>query len=244
MLEIIRELGYKLILAPTNWKKVFSLADYVRGGQSGRFCASSTDLCIEGFMSSANTFAFNALYCVRPDLDIARHKHVVANLKRAVEHEVPTVILFRDPDDCIPSAVSRFRPSLAEAIQRYLYFYQYVVDEMKSDILLVSFEEMTQEVEATIRRISSFAAFDVDTDRLEGVEERAKERIRCRTKRREKTTERISLPKEEREKKKNKIREELVRHSKYEDVRDLYCQVQDLHKKQGQHGQVVYESKT
>ncbi|MCS4085632.1 hypothetical protein GGQ10_000431 [Salinibacter ruber] len=195
-------------------------------------------------MSSANTFAFNALYCVRPDLDIARHKHVVANLKRASDHRVPTVILFRNPDDCIPSAVSRFRPSLAEAVQRYLYFYQYVVDEMKSDILLVSFEEVTQEVEATIRRIGSFAAFDVNEDRLEGVEERAKERIRRRTKRRAKTTERISLPKEKREKKKNKIREELVRHSKYEDVRDLYCQVQDLHKKQGQHGQVVYESKT
>jgi len=243
MIDRIREIGFRLLLMPTRWRYVFPLVHYVKRKKSGQFCTSSTDLCVEGFMSSANTFLFNALYCVRPDLDIARHKHVVANLKRASDHGVPTVILFRDPDDCIPSAASRFRPSLAEAVQRYLYFYQYVVDEMKSDILLVSFEEVTQEVEATIRRIGSFAAFDVNEDRLEGVEERAKERIRRRTKQRENTTERISLPREERENRKNEIREELIQHPKYEEVRDVYCQVQDLHTKQGQRGQVVHESK-
>jgi hypothetical protein len=181
-------------------------------------------------MSSANTFAFNVLYCVRPDLDIARHKHVVANLKRAVDYGVPTVILFRDPDDCIPSAVSRFRPSLSEAVQRYLYFYRYVVNGMNSDILLVSFEEMTKKVEATVRRISSFAGFDFENDRLEGVEGRAKDRIRRRTKRRENT--RISLPTEKREQKKDEIRTELVQHPQYDKLQKLYDRVKDIHKSQ------------
>jgi hypothetical protein len=167
---------------------------------------------------------------VRPDLDVARHKHVVANLKRAADHGVPTVILFRDPDDCIPSTVSRFRPSLSEAVYRYLYFYQYVIDEMKSDVLLVSFEEMTQEVEATVRRIGSFAGFDIDNDRLEGVEGRAKDRIRRRTKRRENT--RISLPTEKREQKKDEIRTELVRHPQYNKLQEIYGEIKSIHEDQ------------
>ena len=185
-------------------------------------------------MSSANTFAFNVLYCVRPDLNYARHKHVVANLKRAVDHEVPTVILFRDPADCIPSAVARFRPSLPEALHRYLFFYQHVIEEMKSDVLLISFEEMTQEVEPTVRRICSFADLDVDNDLLEGVEERAKDRIRRRTKQRTDSTEQISLPREKREQRKSEIRDELVQHPKYIEAEGLYRQLQATHERQHQ----------
>jgi len=222
-------IGLRLILRLTRRKYLFPLLHYIRGKESGQFCASTTDLCVEGFESSANTFTFNVLYCVRPDLDIARHKHVVANLKRATDHGVPTIILFRDPDVCIPSAVSRFRPSLSEAVQRYIYFYKYVIDEMKSDILLVSFEEMTQEVEETVRRIGSFADFEIDENRLEGVEERAKERIRRRTERRENTTERISLPKKDREQKKNEICSRLVQHHRYEEVINVYRQIKNLH---------------
>ena len=183
-------------------------------------------------MSSANTFAFNVLYYVRPDLNYARHKHVVANLKRAVDHEVPTIILFRDPADCIPSAVTRFRPSLSEALHRYLFFYQYVVEEMKSDVLLVSFEEMTQKVVPTVRRICSFVDLDFDNDRLEGIEEKAKDRIRHRTEQRANTTEKISLPREEREQEKKKIRGELVQHPKYVEAEHLYRQLQSTHERQ------------
>lgn len=228
----MRDIGLRLILRLTRRKYLFPFLHYIRGKESGQFCASSTDLCVEGFESSANTFAFNVLHCVRSDLAIARHKHVVANLKRADDYGVPTVILFRNPADCIPSTVSRFRPSLSEAVQRYLYFYQYVVDEMKSDVLLVSFEELTQEVEDTVRRIGSFAEFEIAEDRLEGVEERAKERIRCRTKQRANTTEQISLPREEREQKKIEIREELVQHPKYIEAEDLYRQLRAIHESQ------------
>lgn len=232
MIDKIRKVQLRILLMLTHRKRLFPLLHRIMGKTSGQFCMPNTDVCIEGFESSANTFAFNVLHCVRSDLDIARHKHVVANLKRAVDYGVPTIILFRDPADCIPSVVARFRPSLAEAVWRYICFYQYVVDEMKSDVLLVSFEEMTQEVEATIRRIGSFATFNVNEDRLDGVEERAKDRIRRRTKRREKTTDRISLPKEEREKRKNEIRKELMRKPNFDNVRNIYRQVQRIHKNQ------------
>lgn len=230
--ENIKRFAIQLRLFPTKLKNFFPLIHFVRGGKSGRFCTSGTELCVEGFESSANTFAFNVLYCVNPDLNFARHKHVVANLKRAVDYEVPTVILFRDPDDCIPSAVARFRPSLCEAIQRYLMFYRYVIEEMEPDVLLVSFEDMTQETVPTVQRISSFANLDIDTDHLNQVEERAKNRIRRRTRQRSNTTEQISLPREKREQKKKEVRDKLIQHPNYIEAKHLYYQLQSIHNSQ------------
>lgn len=232
IIEYMKCFAIRLFLFPTRLKNFFPLMDFMRGEESGRFCTSSTNLCVEGFESSANTFAFNVLYCLHPNLDFARHKHVVANLKRAVDYEVPTVILFRDPDDCIPSVVVRFRPSLCEAIQRYLMFYRYVVEEMKPDVLLVSFEDMTQETVPTVKRISSFANLDVDPDHLNGVEERAKNRIRRRTRKRSNTTEQISLPRENREQKKKEVRDKLIQHPSYIEAKHLYHQLQSIHDSQ------------
>ncbi len=171
----------------------------VGGWSAGEFSSPNTDLCVEGYQSSANTFVFNALHCVRPDLNYARHKHAVANVRLAVEYGVPTVILFRDPKECIPSFVSRFRPGVAEALYRYLGFYRSVVSEVMPAALLVSFEEAVGGIQGTVRRIAAFADFSVEEGNLEELEAKAKQRIQKRTQRRVGTAEHISLPDRNRE---------------------------------------------
>lgn len=203
-------------------KKLYPLYSRLSKSSSGYFCNDKTDLCIEGFESSANTFLFNALHCLRPDLNYARHKHVVANLKLASDYSIPTVILFRDPVDCIPSLASRFRPDIHESLYRYVWFYKYVINKMYPEILLLSFEEVTNEIESAIRRISDFAGFSFEESGLENIEEKAKERIQKRTQKRAGTTNRISLPNKERENKKKELREKLQRYPKLYEAKKLY----------------------
>lgn len=212
-------------------KNLYYIYHKVSGYNSGKFCDGKTDLCIEGFESSANTFMFNAIYCLRPDLKYARHKHVVANLKLAKDHEVPMVILFRDPADCIPSLVSRFRPGPVESLYRYLSFYRYVVSEAAPNVLLISFEEAVGQVENTIRRIAQFADLEIEDEKIRNIGKKAKDRIRKNTQKRKGDKE-ISLPKKERDKEKNKIRNKIIKHDEYKEAQSIYTELKNIHAKQ------------
>jgi len=67
----------------------------------------TTDLCIEGFPRSANSFAVQAIRHAQPHpIEIAHHTHVPANAMRACEWDIPTVVLVRAPDDAIVSRIA------------------------------------------------------------------------------------------------------------------------------------------
>lgn len=67
----------------------------------------STDICIEGFPRSANSFSVQAFRHAQPQpVDVAHHTHVPANAMRACEWEIPTVILIRSPKDAIVSRIA------------------------------------------------------------------------------------------------------------------------------------------
>ena len=143
------------------------------------------------------------------------------------------VILFRAPEECIPSLVSRFRPNLIEAVQRYVHFYRFVVDEVRMDALLVSFEEATTDVTRTVRRAARFAGLTVNEDSLLGAEEQAVRRIREWT-RESGVDERIPLPREGREEMKANVLVELKRLFEYQEARSLYVELQHLYDQQRQ----------
>ena len=73
----------------------------------GKLCDATTDLCIEGYQSSGNSFSFGILRHASSKLRIAHHCHSVANLRLALDYGVPTVCLIRDPKSAIPRARSR-----------------------------------------------------------------------------------------------------------------------------------------
>lgn len=197
----------------------------LRGRDSGEYCGSDTDLCIEGFESSANTFVHSALRVLDEDLSMAHHKHVVANLKRALHYDVPTLIMYRDPADAIPSLVSRFRPGIKEAPLRYVHFYRFVVRHADR-FLLVSFEEATSDIGAVVNRISETWGFQFPSFDSAEIEWKAKRRI-------EEWTEkyghpdRISLPREERDRMKKDIQSRLPETNGFVEAKKMYARLQD-----------------
>jgi hypothetical protein len=67
----------------------------------------STDICIEGFPRSANSFSVQAFrYAQSRPVEVAHHTHVPANAMRACEWAIPTVILIRSPYDAIVSRIA------------------------------------------------------------------------------------------------------------------------------------------
>lgn len=205
---------------------LFPALQRLRGADYGTFCGSQADFCIEGFQSSANSFAYNIFRILRPDLDIAHHTHSVANVKRALSHEVPTLILCRDPVEAVPSMVARFHPSLEAAVYRYRRFYRFVLAH-SSQLIVATFPEVTGPFENTVRRVErntqlSFGDFDP-----EDVRRRTIEHIREWSSERGKE-EQMSLPRDEREAEKERLRRRLKSLPQFRTAAETYRQLEAL----------------
>jgi hypothetical protein len=210
----------KFIVSLSEREHLFPLVQKIRGKKRGAFCGPEMDLCIEGFESSANTYVFNYIRRLQEGLAISHHTHAVANLKRAIRYDVPTLVLFRNPDEAIPSLVARFRPKLREAMTRYTRFYQYV-HRVEAHFVLASFDEVTTDIASTVERMErqfriSFGSYDP-----EEIETRTIEHIRKWTHEHGNPAA-TPLPDGERERQKERIRRDLVKHPGYGSVRAVY----------------------
>lgn len=196
----------------------------LRGESWGTFCNADTDFCIEGYQSSSNSFVYNVFCLLAPELHIGHHTHSVANLKRAVQYGVPTLVLYRKPADCIPSLVSRFRPSLEDGVVRYARFYQYVLDHVDA-FVLASFEETTQHIASTIKRVEANTSFDFGPYDADSVAEEAVTHIRAWTKE-QGDEDRISLPKAQRNTQKEALRKKLRTLTLFAEAEQVYDQLE------------------
>lgn len=107
---------------------------------------AETDLCLEGFPRSANTYAYQLLKVSNPQFKIAHHTHSIANIKLALKYRIPTFVLIRAPIDALTSAVIRRNSikqdndtrHLLHAIEMYGQFYSFVLRNM-TNINIVEF---------------------------------------------------------------------------------------------------------
>lgn len=91
-------------------------------------CGPHTDLTIEGYPRSANTFAVDTLTMLAErtgrSLRIAHHTHDPENLLLALARGVPGILLIRSPHAAIASFCLYSKAPLTRAIRRYEAFYE------------------------------------------------------------------------------------------------------------------------
>ena len=121
-----------------------------------QFVNKDTQLVIEGFPRSANTFAVFALkYSQSVQLKIAYHFHAPAQIFRAINFGIPTLVVIRNPRDAVASFVARWSGvSESQALELYISFYK-SISKYKSSYVIGDFEEITQNFSKTIKRINT-----------------------------------------------------------------------------------------
>ena len=140
----------------------------------GRVVTPETQLCLEGFPRSANSFArvaFNRAQSER--VRIANGLHVPAQVIRAARWRIPTLVLIRSPKDAVLSFAIRDPISLDQAFRYYLSFYE-TVEAYREAYVLGLFEEVTEDFGQVIRRINdrfgtTFSPFRHDARNVEDV---------------------------------------------------------------------------
>lgn len=174
----------------------------------------ATQLVIEGFPRSANTFSVWAFrQAQHEDVRLAHHLHYPAQVIRAAQWQIPTLVLVRKPEDAVLSLIMR-TPLLmpTQALQHYISFYK-VVAKYRDAFVLGRFEEVTEDYGAVIERINDrfatqFSLFDHTEANVKRVYSRIEERHRAQYK--DKVSEaRVARPSATKEKMKRKVRSVL-----------------------------------
>ncbi|MFW6121333.1 MAG: hypothetical protein ACOC80_10615 [Petrotogales bacterium] len=127
----LNKLINKIILIVKGTTFLYTLILKLRGRYDPQlFPSKKTDIHVTGYPRSGNTFALYLLKQLLPNLNIATHIHATSSIKSALHHNVPVIVLLRDPEECIPSAIIKRKSSSLRrdlfAIQEYNLYYKYV----------------------------------------------------------------------------------------------------------------------
>jgi len=137
-------------------KLYFSLLHVVRSPRRHLHVRRDTEVVIEGYPRSANTYAVCAfLFAQQRPVRIAHHLHAPVQVIQAVRWGIPTLILIRRPLDAIASRLIR-NPALSaeRAVKDYISFYQ-AVQALRHGLVLATFEAVTRDFGQVIEALNS-----------------------------------------------------------------------------------------
>ena len=120
-----------------------------------RRLTDTTDLVIEGFPRSGNTFAYFAMRLAGDDrLRIASHVHTPSQVKAAVALHLPTVLVVREPRDAVVSLlIAAPHVAFRAAIEEWVHHHREVL-AYRDGFEVATFDEVTTDLGLVVDRIN------------------------------------------------------------------------------------------
>lgn len=114
-----------------------------------------TQLVIEGFPRSGNTFAVFALRSAQPrPVEVTSHVHVPAQVEVAVDRGIPTLVAVREPIGTVTSLVIA-APHLPphRALREYVHHHRRLLP-LRDQISVADFEQITHDMGEVTRQVN------------------------------------------------------------------------------------------
>jgi hypothetical protein len=123
--------------------------------KSGEQLSEETDIVIEGFPRTGNTFAVIAFQSAQPNtLSIAHHVHAPGPVLDAMRLGKPAIVLIREPEETILSFVIRFRGlTLGQGLRSYSRFYSPLLPH-RSRFVTARFDDLVGDFGGVLRRVN------------------------------------------------------------------------------------------
>lgn len=115
-----------------------------------------TELVIDGFPGSANSFAFKSFNRsqTRP-VKVGHHSHAPAQIIKAIKQGIPVLLTVRPPAGAVVSLTSRWSYiSVTQALHIYIGFYT-KLKPYASDCVISTFEQTTQHLDQIVQNVNS-----------------------------------------------------------------------------------------
>lgn len=124
-------------------------------GHSPEVIGPGTELVIDGYFRSANTFAVWAFQLSqdRP-VRLAHHLHAPAQLISAARAGIPALLLIREPQGAILSELLYDHVALPDSLVAYSRFYTSLMRYLDS-FVVGEFEQVTHDFGAVVRRLNT-----------------------------------------------------------------------------------------
>ncbi|WP_457637192.1 hypothetical protein [Oceanithermus sp.] len=133
----------------------YPLLDLFKSPRRKLKVSKNTEIVIEGYPRSANTFAVAAFQVAQGrSVRIARHLHSPAQVKVASALKLPTIILIRDPEDAITSLL--VRDTLLSARVAIIYYITFYSDILlyKDSYVLAHFDDVISNYGNIIQKLN------------------------------------------------------------------------------------------
>jgi hypothetical protein len=115
-----------------------------------------TDLVIEGYPRSANSYSVAAMEVSNgPGLDLAHHLHSRVSVQQAVEFGVPTLLLVRRPEDAGVSWMQKAGLRAQTVLEEYVRFYEPLVP-IAPRVVVARFETIIGDFGSVVERLNAF----------------------------------------------------------------------------------------
>lgn len=105
-----------------------------------------TDVVVEAFPRSGNSFLEAMIRLSAPHLRIAHHSHAAAQVIYAVRQQIPSFVIARDPDSAVSSLVVKDSNTFDfdVAFSEYVNFYSSLYPRYASEVRFVSFDTLKE----------------------------------------------------------------------------------------------------
>ncbi len=115
---------------------------------------NNTQICIEGFPRSANSYAVVAFRLANPDVGIAHHLHVPAQLIQARRLDIPSVLLIRKPEEAVASFLVFQHSENADLyLKAYIRFHK-ALRSIRPHLVIADFQTVIKNMNAIIRALN------------------------------------------------------------------------------------------
>lgn len=143
------------------WSKIKLIA--VGDDSQERMITSNTELIIDGFQGSANSFATVAFQISQKrHVKLAHHLHAPSQIIQAIEKKIPVLLTVREPFGTVLSLVSRWPYiSVTQGLKSYIGFYQ-KLEPYASNYVVSTFEQTTKNLDSVIEAVNTKFATNFD----------------------------------------------------------------------------------
>ncbi len=183
-----------------------------------------SDICIEGFPRSANSYAVVAFKLDNAGVKPGHHLHVPAQIIRACQLGKPAIVVIREPQDAVASFLI-FQSSVNAALYLELYidFYKALIPYQKQ-VITADFKTVTTDFNSVIFRVNQ--KYGTQFNEIKNLEQR-QDKIFGRLKEINRQffggrLQSSMIPDKQREKIKEQVRQRLLKSPRFEQARQIY----------------------
>ena len=137
------------------YSRLFYYIIYANKNPYKRMAVSrESNICIEGYPRSSNSYAVVAFHLANENVRIAHHHHVLAQIYKSMDYHIPIITVIRKPEDAITSFLIFQRSFNVDLyIKTYTQYYKRIIS-LHDQMIIADFDTVVNNFNKVINAVN------------------------------------------------------------------------------------------